>query len=197
MMKRWKAARSRRSETTASNRPRQMVSPLSRVPTRLLRKCAAHGSGAGLHLCLIAVARPTLAWSFSGMSSRRKLRRSPRRHVSAAQRVINQWRGIAEPAEGVRPGRPVADLVPEALNRLRMRSSFTEEEICAAWGEIVGPVLAPHTRPSGLRRGVLLVSVVQPTVHYTIQGMKQLLLERLQERFGATRVQDLRFRLGS
>lgn len=111
--------------------------------------------------------------------------------------MIDEWRGITEPAGGLRPGRPLADLVPEALNRLRMRSSFTEEEICAAWGEIVGPVLSPHTRPSGLRRGVLFVSVVQPTVHYTIQGMKPILLERLQERFGAARVQELRFRLGS
>ncbi len=120
-----------------------------------------------------------------------------KRYVSKAQREINAWRGISEPAEGVRPGRAMADLIPESLNRLRMRNVFTEEEICSAWGEIVGPVLAPHTRPSGLRRGVLLVNVVQPTVHYTIQGMKGLLLERLQERFGSTRVQEIRFRLGS
>jgi len=131
------------------------------------------------------------------MAKRINLKRPRKRYVSAAQRAIDEWRGIAEPAEGMRPGRAMADLVPEALNRMRMRNTFTEEEICSAWGEIVGPVLAPHTRPSGLRRGVLLVSVVQPTVHYTIQGMKPLLLERLQQRFGATRVQDLRFRLGS
>jgi predicted nucleic acid-binding Zn ribbon protein len=130
------------------------------------------------------------------MAGRRKQKHSKKRYVSAAQRAINEWRGIAEPAEGMRNGRPIADLVPEAMNRLRMRTTFTEEEICAAWEEIVGPVLAPHTHPSGLRRGVLLVSVVQPTVHYTIQGMKKMLLERLQERFGAVRVQDLRFRMG-
>jgi len=90
----------------------------------------------------------------------------------------------------------MTDLIPEALEGLRVRNAFTEEEICAAWSEIVGSVLAPHTRPSGLKRGVLHVLVVQPTIHYSINGMKPTLLKRLQDRFGSTRVQDIRFQVG-
>ena len=89
------------------------------------------------------------------------------------------------------------DLIPETLGALKLRNTYTEEEICSAWREIVGPVLAPHTRPTGLRRGVLLVSVPQATVHYSIQGMKATLLQRLQDRFGSTRVQDIQFRVGT
>jgi len=120
-----------------------------------------------------------------------------KRYISHHQHTIDEWRGLSEAPEGLRLERAMEDLIPETLTKLKMRNAYTEEEICSAWEVVVGAQLAKHTRPSGLRRGVLQVSVSQSTVHYAIQGMKSTLLTRLQEKFGTAQVQDIHFRMGS
>jgi predicted nucleic acid-binding Zn ribbon protein len=66
-----------------------------------------------------------------------------------------------------------------------------------AWAEAAGPEHAPHTRVSGLRRGVLEVEVanavlLQELAHYH----KRRLLEQLRGRLPEVTLTDLRFRAG-
>src|SRR5271166_5705245 len=66
-----------------------------------------------------------------------------------------------------------------------------------AWAEAVGPLHAAHTRPGGIRRGVLEVVVdnavlLQELAHFE----KRRLLEALRRRLPNTPLSDLRFRAG-
>ena len=66
-----------------------------------------------------------------------------------------------------------------------------------AWEESAGPEFAAHTRPAGLRRGVLEVVVdnavlLQELTHFH----KRRLLEQLRRRLPDTPLTDLRFRAG-
>ena len=65
----------------------------------------------------------------------------------------------------------------------------------AAWEEAVGDFVARHSQPVGVNRKVLLVQVLQPAVHYTLERMKGQILERLQARFGKDHIRDIRFRI--
>jgi predicted nucleic acid-binding Zn ribbon protein len=61
----------------------------------------------------------------------------------------------------------------------------------------VGPFVAKHSAPHRLDNGVLTVRVLQPTVHYELDRVfKPKLLEKLKARFGASKIRELKFRLG-
>ena len=120
----------------------------------------------------------------------------PKRAASLRARAIAEWRGYAE-------GRPVTDrmqslsaLVGKTMQAFGLGELVRESEVLEAWKEIVGDYLALHTSPSKLKEGVLYVRVLQPSIHFEIERMKGLIVEKLKKRFGARVVRELRFRLG-
>lgn len=67
-----------------------------------------------------------------------------------------------------------------------------------AWAEAVGPAAAPHTRLSGVRRGVFEVAVNDGVLLQELaQFQKRRLLEALRVRLPGRTIADLRFRAGS
>ena len=78
-----------------------------------------------------------------------------------------------------------------------MGDRLREDEVKAAWKEIVGDFLATHSEPVALRDGTLIVRVLQPTLHYELDHVwKARLLQKLKERFGARTVREIKFRVG-
>ncbi|MFV1995671.1 MAG: DciA family protein, partial [Verrucomicrobiales bacterium] len=54
-----------------------------------------------------------------------------------------------------------------------------------------------HSRPLKVQRRVLFVQVLQPTLHYEFERtLKKQLLEKIKQRFGSSRITDIRFTLG-
>jgi predicted nucleic acid-binding Zn ribbon protein len=94
------------------------------------------------------------------------------------------------------------ELVGEILSRLfvargwgRRQDRLRFEE---AWGAVVGPQSAAHTRLGALRRGVLEIVVdnavlMQELAHF----QKRRILEQLRRRLPEKTLTDLRFRAGS
>lgn len=111
------------------------------------------------------------------------------------QRVLEEWRGLAD-----RPPRAdrctlVADALKKLLPKLGLSERLNEQEVMAAWREIVGDFLAGHSTPVSMREGVLLVQVLQPTVRYELdRTWKPEILRKLKDRFGAKTVREVRFR---
>lgn len=111
------------------------------------------------------------------------------------QRILEDWRGLPEPPP--RPERCVAaaDALKKLLPRLGLSERLNEQEVLAAWREIVGDFLASHSTPSSLKEGVLLVQVLQPTVRYELdRSWKAEILHKLKARFGERSVREVRFR---
>ncbi len=112
------------------------------------------------------------------------------------RQLLAEWRGIIPPRKDW-PARELGDEVGKALEKLGASSTITEEDILLAWSDVVPPVIAGNTRPSGLREGVLEVSVLQPAILYTLERqMKRDVVRLLQSRFGRKNIRDVRFRIG-
>ena len=82
------------------------------------------------------------------------------------------------------------------MQTLGLGERMKESEVLQAWKEVVGPFYAAHSLPSQLRDGVLVVRVLQPTVHFEMDRSKGQIVEKLRARFGSRVVRELRFRLG-
>jgi len=79
---------------------------------------------------------------------------------------------------------------------LGLGERLREQEIQEAWAAIVGDFLAQHSRPTALKNGVLIVQVLQPSVHYELERVwKSEVLQKLKARFGARALREIRFRL--
>lgn len=111
------------------------------------------------------------------------------------KRVLEEWRGLRDRPE--RPERCVAaaDALKKLLPKLGLTERLNEQEVQAAWGEIVGEFLAQHSLPISMREGVIIIQVLQPTVRYELdRSWKPEILRKLKARFGAKTVKEVRFR---
>ena len=111
--------------------------------------------------------------------------------------VIAEWRGLPEPKLRPDKWKLPAELVPQLVQKLGLSERLHEEEVAGAWKSIVGDFIAAHSAPVALREGVLLVRVLQPSLHYQFERIsKPEILRKLKQRFGGRVIRDVKFRVG-
>ena len=99
----------------------------------------------------------------------------------------------APPADD--PGAPpFAAFIPDVLKGMKLGAHAQVADIAAAWPDIVGPQLAPNTRPAHLENKILTVHVTHPAWLMELHGAPaQEILARLQDRFGKTTLRNIRW----
>ena len=122
------------------------------------------------------------------------MRYRPRRLLK--DRVIAEWRGYWEPQDVSKYEDTIDTVVGKTMKGLGLSDRFNEEMVFEAWNEMVDPFIAANARPLTLERRVLAIQVLHATVHYELERMKGQILRRMQERFGADKIREIRFRLG-
>jgi predicted nucleic acid-binding Zn ribbon protein len=111
------------------------------------------------------------------------------------KRVLEEWRGLPERPASRERCVTASDTLKKLLRKLGLTERLNEHEIRNAWREIVGDFLAEHSLPVSIREGVLTVQVIQPAVRYELdRSWKRNILRKLQDRFGARAVREVRFR---
>ena len=127
-----------------------------------------------------------------------KPRARRRRGRSTKDYALAQLRGYWEPQEVEGYEKDVGAVLAKALNGLKagLADRVAEEEVLSAWNDLVGAFVAEHSQPIRLDRKILYVQVLQSAIHYTLERQKADLLQKLQTRFGARTVRQLRFRVG-
>jgi len=116
---------------------------------------------------------------------------------SLRKRVIEEWRGLPEADAKLDRTLSIREVLVQLAPKLGLETRLREEEIIAAWAEIVGDFFARHSRPVRLHQGVLVVNVLQPTVLYELDRQwKSVILAKLKTRFGGKLLKELRFRVG-
>jgi predicted nucleic acid-binding Zn ribbon protein len=111
--------------------------------------------------------------------------------------VIQEWRGLPEPEAKLDRTLSVREILVQLAPKLGLEGRLREEEVIAAWAEIVGDFFAKHSRPVRLHQGALVVNVLQPTVLYELDRQwKSVILDKLKKRFGGKVIRELRFRVG-
>ena len=112
-------------------------------------------------------------------------------------RTLAEWRGLPELAFPRHTAQPIGEAVGKLMSTLGLNERLREQEVLQAWRETVGDFVAQHSSPQRLKDGVLIVHVLQPTVHFELERMwKREIRDKLKKRFGARVVRDIRFRLG-
>ncbi|MCF6314412.1 MAG: DUF721 domain-containing protein [Verrucomicrobiales bacterium] len=120
-----------------------------------------------------------------------------RRVRSKKDRLLAAWRGVWEPEDLSNYSRPVGEVMETAMQGLGLDRRLDQEAMVEAWAEVVGSNIANNARPIEVRRKVLIVQVLQPSIHYVLaQQMKGAILAKMQERFGKENIRDIDFRIG-
>lgn len=122
------------------------------------------------------------------------MRYRPRRPLK--ERVLAEWRGYWEPQDLSKYEETLATVVGKTMKGLGLNDRFNEEMVFDAWNEMVDGFIAANARPVSLERRVLSIQVLHSTVHYELERMKGQILRRMQDRFGADKIREIRFRLG-
>ncbi len=90
----------------------------------------------------------------------------------------------------------VSSLVGKVLSDMGLGDRLREEEVMAAWQEVVGEFIAQHSTPRRLQDGVLHVRVLQPSMLYELdRTMRPEILRKLKKRFGRA-IREVKFRVG-
>jgi hypothetical protein len=118
---------------------------------------------------------------------------------SARERVLAQWRGIdLAPIEraGRHQARAASDVIPNVLKDLRIDRRLSEAQILKVWNESIDPNITAHAQPTGVRKGLLFVSVDSNVwLAEIVRYRRREILERLQHSFGHEMVQRIMFRV--
>ncbi len=112
-------------------------------------------------------------------------------------RALAEWRGLPETPFPTDTAKPIGDPLAKVMKALGLGERLRQEEVLAAWQEVVGEFFAKHSSPHRLSDGVLYVNVLQPTVHFEMERVwKRDILAKLKKRFGGRVIREMRFRLG-
>ena len=135
------------------------------------------------------------------MPRSRTTNRPPRRSGSAQDRAIRatvlyDYFGAAPPLDEKRNVSSADEWVDSLLEKVGMQGGLEEERVIKAWKTLAGGLIASQTAPVSLRRGVLVLRVLQPTMRFQLEQEKRQLLRRLQEKLGSEHLKQLRLTVG-
>ena len=109
------------------------------------------------------------------------------------KRLLEQWRGVPDPKIPRHNAKVVGDILPDLMKKMGLSDRYAEEEIARAWMQIVGHPLCFQAVPTKLKHRTLQIRMIQPTIHFVLESMREEILSGLQERFGKERIADLKF----
>jgi len=90
----------------------------------------------------------------------------------------------------------LGDILDLALQRLPFRRRLDDYAIWEIWDETVGPAIARNARPHKIRDGTLFVKVRAPTWMQQLQYMKDMIMEKLNQRLEREAVTNIFFVVG-
>lgn len=90
----------------------------------------------------------------------------------------------------------LGDVLDRTLKRLPLRQRLDDYALWTVWDETVGPAVARNAQPVGLRHGTLFVKVRAATWMQQLQYMKDIMVEKLNQRMEREVVTNVFFVLG-
>lgn len=90
----------------------------------------------------------------------------------------------------------IGGVIAQVLEDLGATAGARVARIAERWDEALGPEIAQHCRPTGLRGAVLEVSVDSSVWCQQLQLQAPLMLEALRSTFGGDAPSELWFRVG-
>jgi len=87
-------------------------------------------------------------------------------------------------------------VLEQSLKRFDLSSRLNEYGVWPIWNNVVGPTVARNAQPEKIRNGILFVKVTSPVWMQQLQYMKDLIVEKLNQRLGTDLVKKIFFVVG-
>jgi len=98
--------------------------------------------------------------------------------------TLKQWR-LAEPVKDpVRNISHASESLDKILEELGATGGLEEKQLQEAWLKVAGDFIAKNAKPESLKKGVLVLRVVQPTLKFQLEQMKGKLLQNFRRELG-------------
>jgi predicted nucleic acid-binding Zn ribbon protein len=103
---------------------------------------------------------------------------------------VSTWRP-AKPLRGTRQATPISASLAGEVRRLGGPDAALTGLVFGHWEEVVGPNVADHSRPRGLRDGILTVEVDEPAWATQLRWLGPQVVARIAELAGGPQVTEL------
>jgi predicted nucleic acid-binding Zn ribbon protein len=90
----------------------------------------------------------------------------------------------------------VDSILEKVLSSLNLGIKVKQYQIWEVWDSVVGEHIAGQAQPHQIRSMILWVTVSSSTWMQQLEFMKQLIIDRLNERIGEEVIKNIRFRIG-
>jgi hypothetical protein len=87
-------------------------------------------------------------------------------------------------------------VLSQSLKRLDLSSRLDEYGVWPIWNDVVGKTIAKNAQPEKIRNGTLIVKVTSPVWMQQLQFMKEMIVEKLNQRLKNDTVKSVFFLVG-
>jgi len=88
----------------------------------------------------------------------------------------------------------LGEILERVLKKAGLQHRFKQHQVLLAWKEIVGPANARHSRPVGVKDGVLLVECSNPAWAQTLTMLRGQIMEKISRLLGECPLREIHFR---
>lgn len=99
-------------------------------------------------------------------------------------------------AKREQPIERVGDVLNHSLKRLDLTPRLDEYGVWTIWNDVVGKAIANNAQPEKIRNGTLFVKVTSPVWLQQLQFMKEMIVEKLNQRLKRDVVKAIIFMVG-
>jgi hypothetical protein len=110
--------------------------------------------------------------------------------------VLRDWQGGDTPMPTEKNCSKAADWVSSILAGLKVADGVEEGKIREGWKKVVGDFVANQTEVISLKRGVLVLRVLQPAMRFHLEQSRGELLRKVQRELGKEAVREVRLITG-
>ena len=91
----------------------------------------------------------------------------------------------------------IGGVIEEIIKTCRQLPDSELTQIWELWNDIVGKVIAGNARPEAFRGTLLVVNVSSSTWIHHLHFLKKSIIHKINQAFGKTIVEDIKFKIGS
>lgn len=98
--------------------------------------------------------------------------------------ALRQWRHGDPVKNPVRNIHHAGEFIDKLLEEVGASGSLEEKQLHDAWEKVAGDFIAKNSKPESLKKGVLVLRVVQPALRFQLEQMKGRLLSNFRRELG-------------
>ncbi|MDQ8190182.1 DUF721 domain-containing protein [Roseibacillus persicicus] len=115
-----------------------------------------------------------------------------KRKAHFTKRVVRDWQGGDTPMPTEENCSKAGDWVESILGSLKISDGLEEGRIRQSWKKVAGDFVAAQTEVVSLKRGVLVLRVLQPAMRFHLDQSRGDLLRKVQAELGKKAVREVR-----